>query len=118
MLLQHLLRALHSKPLAERERERAGLVWAFETLKPTPSDTPTLARPYLLILLKQFHYLGSKHTNCMSLYEPLSLKLLHLPKIPQVIKGPGSKCQLVKNYSHLGRENFNQECSPIMSAYR
>lgn len=39
----------------ERERE------AFVTLKPTPSDTLPPTRPRLLILLKQFHQVGSKH---------------------------------------------------------
>jgi hypothetical protein len=35
----------------ERERERMQLVWAFETSKPTPSDTLPPTRPHLIILL-------------------------------------------------------------------
>jgi hypothetical protein len=33
----------------EEEKERLGLVWAFETAKPTPSDTPLPARLHLSI---------------------------------------------------------------------
>ena len=46
-----------------REKKRLGLVWAFETSKPNPSDTPPLTRPHLLILPKQFHQLMTKHPN-------------------------------------------------------
>jgi hypothetical protein len=35
------------------------IVWAFETSKPTLSDTYPSTRPYLLILLKQFYQLQS-----------------------------------------------------------
>lgn len=36
----------------EAEKVTVGLVWAFETLEPTLSDTPPLTRTCLLILLK------------------------------------------------------------------
>ena len=44
-------KSLHS----DLHAERPGLLWSFETSKPTPSDIPPPIRPYLLILLKQFY---------------------------------------------------------------
>lgn len=45
---------------AERE---TGPGWAFQTSQPTPTNTPTPTSPHLLIFLKQFHQLGTKHPN-------------------------------------------------------
>ena len=47
----------------EIQRQRQGLAWGFETPKHTSSDIPPPARTYLLVFLKQFHELGSKHSN-------------------------------------------------------
>ena len=35
----------------QAKRETLGLAWAFEMSQPTPSDTLSLTRPHLLILL-------------------------------------------------------------------
>lgn len=45
----------HSDP--QTRREQAHWEWhkSFETLKPTPSDTPFPTKPHLIILPKQFH---------------------------------------------------------------
>ena len=45
----------------EESERRLDLVWTFETLKLTPSDTPPPTRPRLSFLLKQVHSLLSKH---------------------------------------------------------
>lgn len=45
------------------ERESTGMLWAFESTKPTPSDTSPPARPHLIILPQQFHQLRTKHSN-------------------------------------------------------
>jgi len=50
------------------------MAWAFETLKPSPSDTPPLTRPHFLILPKEFHQLGGKAFPYMGLWEPFSFK--------------------------------------------
>lgn len=45
-------------------RKRLGLVWAFDTSKPTPPlVTHTSIRPHFLIFLKQFHQLETKYLN-------------------------------------------------------
>lgn len=52
----------------QRERERMrehelGMVWAFKTSKPSPSDSPSPKRPHLPTLPKLFHRLGIKYSN-------------------------------------------------------
>ena len=55
--------SIHLVHKQELERNRQlGMVWAFETSKPAPSDIPPPIRPHL-ILPKQFYQLGSKHPN-------------------------------------------------------
>lgn len=39
------------------------MTWALETSMPTLSDTPPPIRPHLLVLPKQFHRLGPKHSS-------------------------------------------------------
>lgn len=41
---------------SRRQRTLTGVVWAFETSKLTPSETPPPTRPHLPILPKQFYY--------------------------------------------------------------
>lgn len=54
----------------KKKRENGpGLAWVFKTLSPTirptstEKDKPTPVRPHLLILLKQCHYVMTKHSN-------------------------------------------------------
>jgi len=54
---------LTHKVQAERKRDWLGLSWVFQTSKLIPRDTPPSTRLYLLILLKQFHLLRTKHSN-------------------------------------------------------
>jgi hypothetical protein len=54
---------LHPYLQARGRESTQGLVWAFETSRPSPGDTPPPMRPHLLILPKQFHQLGTKHLN-------------------------------------------------------
>lgn len=46
---------LTSDPKVVGRKRKTGLVWAFETLKFTPSDTTSPTKPHLLILSEQFH---------------------------------------------------------------
>lgn len=62
MILKKKLRILHLDPQAT-ERELLGLVWAFETSKSIPSDILPPMRPHLLILLKYWYSLMTKHWN-------------------------------------------------------
>jgi hypothetical protein len=65
----------HLDPQA-RQRELMGTVWAFETSKPSSSDTCPPTKPYLLVLPNESHQLGSS----IQIYEPrepFSLKSPH-----------------------------------------
>jgi hypothetical protein len=54
MVLEQQLRSLYSDLQAEIESERLDQEQAFETSKPTCSDTPPPKRPHLLFLSKMF----------------------------------------------------------------
>lgn len=57
--------AAESSPPEIKQKTENTLVTAcsFETLKLAPSDMPPSTRPFFLIFPKQFHKLGSKHSN-------------------------------------------------------
>ena len=66
----HLSETCTSWCKGSRHQLHTGLAWAFETLKPTSSDTLPLTRPHfliLLILLKQCHLLMNQHSNIGSM---------------------------------------------------
>lgn len=78
LVLERQLRVPHLGRQAagrERERESLGLAWVSETLKPTPSDTPSPTRPHLpmslanhssmsLFLFKLPHRVINKIVKC------------------------------------------------------
>jgi hypothetical protein len=59
MMLKNL-RILHTDP-QDAKRVTLVLAWAFEALKPIPSDTLPPRRPHLLILLVYCYSLVAKH---------------------------------------------------------
>jgi hypothetical protein len=60
-------RERESERAREREISTITSLWVsyelFETSKTIPSDIPLSTRPHLLILLKQCHFLVTKHSN-------------------------------------------------------
>ena len=67
----------------ETERLKLALVWAFETSKTLPVTQTPPTRPHPLILLKQFHQLGTRHSSISasgaSLTESITESSGHLP---------------------------------------
>ena len=74
---RHVTRAVaesftsYSKGTKQRKRGRLGLEWAFESSKPTPSDTPTPIRLHLLIF-PTVPLSGDQAFKYMSLEGPIS----------------------------------------------
>ena len=93
-LLQQIL---HLIPKVEADRTRLGLVWAFETSKPTPSDTAPPTRPHLLILPKESTNSGSR----IQTYEPVRSTLIQITtgSNPQPHLGP--RCPFLSSQSSL-----------------
>jgi hypothetical protein len=58
----------------QREKEKLGLLFAFEISQPTPNDKPPPTRPHLLIPLWKLHPLGTQHANIWAFGELFSFK--------------------------------------------
>lgn len=63
MVLEKHLRIFTSGSSGNKKKEILGLTWAFESSKPTPTDTLPAMRPDFLIFFKKYHSPMSKHSN-------------------------------------------------------
>jgi hypothetical protein len=63
MIARRVAESLYLTHKLKAERTLTGGGIGFETLNPTPSYTPLLTRPHLLILPKLFHQLETKCSN-------------------------------------------------------